>query len=75
MRVVFLGTPEFAVPSLEALAAHHQVVAVYTQPDRPRGRGNQLAESPVRIAARRLGIELVGALPGARELRPGCGGC
>ena len=49
MRVVFLGTPEFAVPSLEALAAHHQVVAVYTQPDRPKGRGNQLAESPVKV--------------------------
>jgi len=59
MRVVFLGTPEFAVPSLKALAARHQVVAVYTQPDRPKGRGNQLAESPVKIAARELGIEVL----------------
>jgi methionyl-tRNA formyltransferase len=58
MRAVFLGTPEFAVPSLEALAAHHQVVAVYTQPDRPKGRGNQLAESPVKIAAQKLAIEV-----------------
>lgn len=59
MRAVFLGTPEFAVPSLEALAAHHQVVAVYTQPDRPKGRGNQLAESPVKAAAKRLGIAVL----------------
>jgi methionyl-tRNA formyltransferase len=58
MRVVFLGTPEFAVPSLEVLARHHQVVAVYTQPDRPKGRGNQLAESPVKMAAKGLGIEV-----------------
>jgi methionyl-tRNA formyltransferase len=58
MRVVFLGTPEFAVPSLNALAAHHQVKAVYTQPDRPKGRGNQLTASPVKIAAAELGIEV-----------------
>lgn len=58
MRVVFLGTPEFAVPSLESLAARHDVVAVFTQPDRPKGRGNQLAESPVKAAARRLGIAI-----------------
>jgi methionyl-tRNA formyltransferase len=59
MRVVFLGTPEFAVPSLRALAAHHQLTAVYTQPDRPKGRGNQLAESPVKVAAKKLGIEVL----------------
>ncbi|MGH9656476.1 MAG: methionyl-tRNA formyltransferase, partial [Bryobacteraceae bacterium] len=56
MRTVFLGTPEFALPSLQALAARHQVAAVFTQPDRPKGRGNELAESPVKTAARRLGI-------------------
>jgi methionyl-tRNA formyltransferase len=56
VRVVFLGTPEFAVPSLEALAREHDVAAVFTQPDRPKGRGNQLAESPVKVAARGLGI-------------------
>jgi methionyl-tRNA formyltransferase len=57
MRLVFLGTPEFAVPSLEALAAGgHEVAAVFTQPDRPKGRGNQLAESPVKAAAKRLGL-------------------
>jgi methionyl-tRNA formyltransferase len=57
MRVVFLGTPEFAVPSLESLrSAGHDVCAVFTQPDRPKGRGNQLAESPVKQAALRMGV-------------------
>jgi len=59
MRVVFLGTPEFAVPSLNALAAHHQVVAVYTQPDRPKGRGNPVVESPVKVAAKELNIPVL----------------
>jgi methionyl-tRNA formyltransferase len=56
--MVFLGTPEFAVPSLEAVAARHEVLAVFTQPDRPKGRGNQLAESPVKSTARELGIAI-----------------
>jgi methionyl-tRNA formyltransferase len=57
MRVVFLGTPSFAVPTLESLvAARHDVVCVVTQPDRPRGRGHQLAASPVKEAAARLGL-------------------
>ena len=51
MRAVFLGTPEFAVPSLRALASEHNVVAVFTQPDRPKGRGNKIVESPVKQAA------------------------
>lgn len=60
MRVVFLGTPEFAVPSLDALvAAGHSVAAVFTQPDRPKGRGQQLAESPVKQAAARLAIPVL----------------
>jgi len=59
MRVVFLGTPEFAVPSLKALASHHEVRAVYTQPDRPKGRGNQVSASPVKVAALELGIEVL----------------
>jgi methionyl-tRNA formyltransferase len=59
MRVVFLGTPEFAVPSLRALANQHEVAAVYTQPDRPKGRGNQLAESPVKVAAKELGLPVL----------------
>jgi methionyl-tRNA formyltransferase len=57
MRIIFLGTPEFAVPSLEALAnAGHEIAAVFTQPDRPKGRGNQLTASPVKEAAHRLGL-------------------
>ena len=55
MKVVFLGTPDFAVPSLQALArAGHDIVGVFTQPDRPKGRGNQLAQPPVKIAAANL---------------------
>jgi methionyl-tRNA formyltransferase len=57
MRLVFLGTPAFAVPTLErVLEAGHRVAAVYTQPDRPKGRGGQLAVSPVKEAALRLGL-------------------
>jgi len=56
MRVVFMGTPEFAVPSLRALASAHDVVAVYTQPDRPRGRGRQPRPSPVKSVAEESGI-------------------
>jgi len=52
MRIVFLGTPPFAVPSLEALlAAGHEVVAVFTQPDRPKGRAQSLTASAVKNAA------------------------
>jgi len=54
-RLAFLGTPAFAVPSLEALAAAgHKIEAVFTQPDRPKGRGNLLTASPVKDAALRL---------------------
>lgn len=57
MRLVFLGTPEFAVPTLEAcVAAGHEVAAVYTQPDRPKGRGHALAAPPVKQAALRHGL-------------------
>ena len=57
MRLVFLGTPAFAVPTLERIVeAGHQVAAVLTQPDRPRGRGQQLAPPPVKEAALRLGL-------------------
>ncbi len=49
MRVVFMGTPEFAVPSLKALVeAGYSVVGVFTQPDKPKGRGNKLTPSPVK---------------------------
>ncbi|KAF1690235.1 methionyl-tRNA formyltransferase [Pseudoxanthomonas taiwanensis] len=56
MRTVFAGTPEFAVPSLRAAAARGEVVAVYTQPDRPAGRGRALAASPVKREAVARGI-------------------
>lgn len=57
MRLVFLGTPSFAVPTLEAcVAAGHEVVCVVTQPDRPSGRGQQLAASAVKQSAMRLGL-------------------
>jgi methionyl-tRNA formyltransferase len=59
MRLVFLGTPQFAVPSLERLiAAGHDVRLVITQPDRPKGRKQELAASPVKEAALRHGIEV-----------------
>ncbi|WP_304440212.1 methionyl-tRNA formyltransferase, partial [Oleiphilus sp. HI0079] len=52
MRIVFAGTPEFAAASLHALvAAGHDIVAVYTQPDRPAGRGKKLMPSPVKAEA------------------------
>ena len=57
MVAVFMGTPRFAVPTLEALVASgHEVRAVYTQPDRPKGRGQELAMSPVKECALRLGL-------------------
>src|SRR6266568_5258046 len=59
MKVVFLGTPRFAVPALEALlVSGHDVPAVYTQPDRPKGRGQAVALSPVKTAALRLGLRV-----------------
>jgi methionyl-tRNA formyltransferase len=57
MRLVFLGTPQFAVSTLERVVeAGHQVLAVYTQPDRPKGRGRELGASPVKEAALRRGL-------------------
>lgn len=59
MRIVFFGTPAFAVPSLRALAdSPHDVVAVVTQPDRPRGRGQKLVASEVKTAAAELGLDV-----------------
>ena len=53
MKVVFMGTPDFAVPTLQRLLDdHHQVLAVYTQPDKPVGRGYQLREPPVKVLAK-----------------------
>ena len=56
MRVIFMGTPEFSVPVLETLHDKHQVVAVYSQPPRPAGRGQALRPSPVQARAEALGL-------------------
>ena len=57
LRVVFMGTPDFAVPALDALTgAGHDIVGVYTQPDRRSGRGRRIAEPPVKQAATRRGL-------------------
>jgi methionyl-tRNA formyltransferase len=57
VRLVFFGTPEFAVPSLEsAVRAGHHPLAVVTQPDRPKGRSRELSEPPVKVAARKLNL-------------------
>ena len=67
MRIIFMGTPEFAVPALRALhAAGHEVVCVYTQPPRAAGRGKQLRPTPVQGAAEALGLRLA-RLGGSRS--------
>jgi len=58
-RVVFFGSPAWAVPVLEALAEHHDVLLAVTQPDKPAGRGLKLKESPVAIRAKELGIPVL----------------
>jgi len=60
VRIVFFGTPEFAVPTLRRLLdSHHRVVGVVTQPDRPRGRGQRVSESPVKALALARGLPLL----------------
>lgn len=60
LRLVFFGTPDFAVPSIEALfGSHHAVVGVVTQPDRPRGRGQRVSDSPVKRAALSRGVPVL----------------
>ncbi|MGI5891638.1 MAG: methionyl-tRNA formyltransferase [Bacillota bacterium] len=60
MRIVYMGSPDFAVPSLEALlAAGYQVVGVVTQPDRKKGRGNKLAATPVKEMALKYNIPII----------------
>jgi methionyl-tRNA formyltransferase len=59
MRIVFAGTPEFAVPSLRAAARKAEIVAVYTQPDRPAGRGRGVQPSPVKLAALEQGFPVL----------------
>lgn len=60
MRIIFMGTPDFAVPTLQALIdSKHQVVSVVTQPDRPKGRGNHVQMSPVKKVALDHGIPVL----------------
>lgn len=56
MKLIFMGTPEFAVPILEMLHEKHQVMLVVTQPDKPVGRKKILTPSPVKVKALKLGI-------------------
>ncbi len=79
MRIVFMGSPDFSVPSLEALVLnHYNVVAVYTQPDRPAGRGRDVVFPPVKEAALKMGLTVMqmpgfrsaGALVELAELKP-----
>ena len=68
MRVIFMGTPEFSVPVLDALvAAGHEIAAVYCQPPRPAGRGKKDRPTPVQARAEALG--LAGAPSGVAERR------
>ena len=59
LRLVFMGSPDFSVPTLRALAAHYPVIGIVTQPDRPAGRGMTLTPPPVKIVAQELGIPVI----------------
>ena len=59
MRIVFFGSPDFAVPALEALLARHEVALVVTQPDKPAGRGGKLTPPAVKVVAERAGLPVV----------------
>ncbi len=59
MRVVFMGTPDFSVPALEKIASEHEVVAVVTQKDKPKGRGQEVSCTPVKESALKLNIPVL----------------
>ncbi|MBI4587837.1 MAG: methionyl-tRNA formyltransferase [Candidatus Rokubacteria bacterium] len=59
MKILFYGTPEFALPTLDALLDQHQVVGVVTQPDRPAGRGQRITASPIKRRAEAVGLPVV----------------
>lgn len=59
VRIVFMGSPDFALPTLRALSASYDVVGVVTQPDRPAGRGKQLTPPPVKTLAEELGLPVM----------------
>ena len=58
MKIVFAGTPDFSVPALKAIATEHQVIAVFTQPDRRSGRGKKVTEPAVKVVAKNLNLEV-----------------
>lgn len=58
-RIVFMGSPDFSVPALRALAAHYAIVGIVTQPDRPAGRGMTLTPPPVKVVADELSIPAI----------------
>ncbi len=59
LRIIFMGTPDFSVAALQAiLDSSHEVICVYTQPPRPKGRGQQLQKSPVHLLAEAAGVEV-----------------
>ena len=59
MKLIFAGTPEFSATILRALIdSEHEIVAVYTQPDRPAGRGRKLTPSPVKVLAEEQGFQI-----------------
>ena len=59
LRIVFMGSPDFAIPSLNVLAENYTVVGVVTQPDRPAGRGRALTPPPVKVLAQQLGLPFI----------------
>lgn len=59
MKILFMGTDSFAIPSLKALAKEHEIQAVVTRPDKPRGRGRKLSPTPVKKAANELGLPVL----------------
>ncbi|MBR1482682.1 MAG: methionyl-tRNA formyltransferase [Ruminococcus sp.] len=80
MRIVYMGTPDFAVPALEQIAKQHEVVGVFTQPDKPQGRKAVLTPPDVKVCAQKLGIPVFqpesmkteGAISSVKELNPDC---
>ena len=57
-KVVFMGSPDFSLATLRALARHYEVVGVVTQPDRAAGRGRELKPPPVKVLAQELGLQI-----------------
>ena len=71
MKLVFMGTPAFAVPSLDAVLATGDIAAVVTRPDKPRGRGLRVTSPPVAVAAAQYGLDVLQpVVHGERDPRP-----